>query len=145
MKPPFGHLAIWVCFIVSACTPKPQEIAFGEDACHSCLMSIVDTRHAAQLVTEKGRSYKFDAIECMVDYLNKQEPTDYAFVLVSDYESGILIDAEDATYLITSAIPSPMGAFLSALDHSESARALQKSKGGQLCSWKDLPQALSNR
>ena len=144
MKSVFGYLVVILCTL-SACTPKPQEIAFGEDACHSCLMTIVDTRHAAQLVTQKGRAYKFDAIECMVDYLNKQEPTEYPFVLVSDYESGALVNAEGATYLISPAIPSPMGAFLSAFDESDRAHAAQKSNAGQLYTWNDLPQALSNR
>jgi copper chaperone NosL len=140
----FGYAAIILCY-VSACTPAPQEIVYGEDACHSCLMTIVDTRHAAQLVTKKGRAYKFDAIECMVEYLNKSEPTEYAYLLVSDYDNGKLIDAETATYLISPAIPSPMGAFLSAFDEHERAHTLQKSQEGQLYTWKDLSEGLNSR
>lgn len=143
MKHQFGYAAIILCF-VSACTPSPQEIVYGEEACHSCLMTIVDMRHAAQLVTKKGRAYKFDAIECMVDYLNKSEPTEYAYILVSDYDNAKLIDAATATYLISQAIPSPMGAFLSAFGEYERAHTLQKSQEGQLYDWKDLSEALIN-
>lgn len=135
------YLFFFLCSL-TACTPAPQEIYFGEDACHFCLMTIVDDRHAGQLVTSKGKAYKFDAIECMVRSMRNTEETQYAFQLVSDYETGALIDAENATYLISPGIPSPMGAFLSAFESYDRAADVQKQKDGQLYDWTSLGQML---
>jgi copper chaperone NosL len=134
---------LFVAGIFIACATSPQDIRFGEDACHFCLMTIVDESHAAELVTSKGKVYKFDAIECMAQYLKKTEKTNYAFQLVSDYDKpGTLINAESATYLVSPAIPSPMGAFLSAFTSEDRAMELRKENDGQLYDWKTLQDSL---
>ena len=117
---------------------KPQEINFGEDACHYCSMTIVDRQHASQLVTDKGKSYKFDAIECMINHIS-ESTTPIALYLVTDYtHPEALIDAKKATFIISSNIPSPMKANLSALESKAEAEALQASKGGELYTWQAL-------
>ena len=78
-------------------------------------MTIVDRQHSAEIVTVKGKSYKYDAIECMMNDLSKWKRPDVALFLVADYDRpGELIDATNANYLISEDIPSPMGEFLSA-------------------------------
>ena len=122
-----------------SCTPSPKPIAFGSDACHYCKMTIVDQQHAAEVVTAKGKAFKFDAIECMVNYLGKQEAQEYAFLLANDYENpGEWIPAEASYYLISQAIPSPMGAYLSAFETRQRAQAVQSEKGGEVLDWKGL-------
>lgn len=58
--------------LLSACTPKAQSITYGADMCHFCKMNIVDVQHASEIVTKKGKVFKYDAIECM---LNSEEPS----------------------------------------------------------------------
>ena len=113
-----------ICGIsISACNTKPQPIEYGKDGCHYCTMTIVDRQHASQFVTSKGKAYKFDAIECMVNALNENDNGSYAHTLVSDFDNpGQLIDAQDASFLISKDIPSPMGAFLSAFTSKEAAQ-----------------------
>jgi copper chaperone NosL len=103
-------------------------------------MTIVDEQHAAELVTAKGRVYKFDAVECMVPYFNEhQEESPFAMVLVCDYgEPGNFIDGREAQYLICDAIPSPMGAHLSALASSDAAEKLADEKGGTVHDWTSI-------
>jgi copper chaperone NosL len=126
-----------------ACKPSPKAIHFGEDACHFCLMTIVDERHAAELVTSKGKVFKFDAIECMVRHLQNNGQTEFAYSLVCDYDNpGSLIDAEKATYLISPGIPSPMGAFLSAFASHARAMTMQTEKDGRVYDWNGLQQTL---
>ena len=128
-----------VCLLIS-CTPQAQTIEFGLDSCDACRMTIVDEQHAAELVTEKGRTYKFDAVECMVPYFNEhQKETPFALILVCDYnEPGILVDGREAHYLISEAIPSPMGGFLSALSTPQAAQELADTKGGSVYNWSSL-------
>ena len=102
-------------------------------------MTVMDPQHAAELVTFKGKVYKFDAIECMVNYLKNQEYSDFAHLLVHDYfKPSEWVDVNTCTFIISEAIPSPMGAYLSALSTLEKAEELQMTKGGQLFEWSEL-------
>lgn len=121
------------------CTPSPEPIDFGTDACAHCKMTIVDKPFAAELVTSKSKVYKFDAIECMVQFLGTGQAKQPALLLVRDYTNpDTWIDATKATYLVSQAIPSPMGGYLSAYTNAETASRLQGEKGGQLLDWNAL-------
>ncbi len=124
----------------AACSIAPKPIAYGDDHCHFCDMTVVDKTHAAEYTTKKGKSFPFDAIECMVrEVVRKDIEKDLAFVLVADYGNpGDLVDAKTATYLISEAIQSPMGANLSAFSSKETATSTQKEHGGKLYTWETL-------
>ncbi|SHH03455.1 nitrous oxide reductase accessory protein NosL [Flagellimonas flava] len=125
--------------LFSSCSAKPQEIEYGTDGCHFCRMTIVDKQHAAQIVTKKGKAYKFDAIECMVNYRNEMDPESVALYLNNHYtQPGELIDATASVFLISEGIPSPMGAFLTAFATQEEAAIEHNKHGGTLYSWEEL-------
>ncbi|MCL6267891.1 nitrous oxide reductase accessory protein NosL [Flagellimonas myxillae] len=125
--------------IFMGCTPKPQEIVYGTDGCHFCRMTIVDAQHAAQLVTKKGKAFKFDAIECMVNHLKDVDSNSVALYLCNHYnEPTDLIDATQATFLISKEIPSPMGEFLTAFSSKNLAEEVQKDHEGIIYSWNQL-------
>lgn len=125
--------------LLTACTPKPQAINYGTDKCDFCRMTIVDRQHASEVVTAKGKAFKFDAIECMINYVNEADANEFALFLVNDYLTpGALIDATTSTYLISPNIPSPMGAFLSAFESVEQAQATQAKQGGDLYEWNQI-------
>jgi len=122
-----------------SCTVQPQKIEYGKDACHFCRMNIVDQQHAAQMVTKKGKAFKFDATECMINYLNETENEQVGLLLVTDYNNPRdLIVANLATFIISENIPSPMGAFLTAVPTKEEALILQKAKEGDIYTWDEL-------
>lgn len=131
----FGALLLMV-----ACSPEPQPIEYGMDFCDFCRMTIVDKQHAAELVTTKGRVYKFDAIECQVQYMQQHQEVDFRYFLVTDYASteGGLFPAEDCTYLISPNLSSPMGANLTAFASQEVAQQFQTEKTGELYNWSSL-------
>lgn len=132
-------LYLFVLALVSACTVEPRQIRYGDDLCEFCKMTVVDSRHGAELVTAKGKVYVFDAIECMVAYKKENQEPGYAHVLVNDYlEPGRLVQAAQAAFLISPAIPSPMGANLSASADREAMAELAKEKGGDYYSWEEL-------
>lgn len=123
---------------ISSCNVEPGEIFYGEDTCHFCSMTIVDRQHAAQLVTDKGKIYKFDAIECMLNHLIENSGP-MAYYLVADFTiPEKLIDARKATFIISPNIPSPMKEDLSALGSRENAVKLQAEKDGNLYTWQEL-------
>jgi copper chaperone NosL len=102
-------------------------------------MTIVDRQHAAQIVTEKGKAFKFDATECMMNHLNDIDRTEIALFLVNDYSNpGELIDATKAFYLISEGIPSPMGEYLTAFETKERVEAILLEHDGDQLSWEQL-------
>jgi copper chaperone NosL len=142
---PFAYLILLVLFV--SCTVKVQPIEYGTDDCDFCKMGIVDNKHAAQLVTTKGKNYKFDAIECMLHYIEQQNQplTVYQHLLVADLlNPGVLIPAEEANFIISKNIPSPMGAFLSATKTKEQATELLEEYTGDHYTFATLRQQLSH-
>lgn len=132
-------LYILVLFILTGCEVQPVPIEFGKEECSFCKMTIVDRQHAAQLVTKKGKQFKFDAIECMLNSLNqKHNAQENQIYLVSDYGKGTMTKAEDATYLVSQAIKSPMGAFLSAFSSRTEAMITNDQHGGEIYTWEEI-------
>lgn len=127
------------CLILTSCNSTPKEMAYGSDSCHFCSMTVVDKQHAAQFMTNKGRSYVFDASECMLNHLKEIDPSTVALYLVNDYNApGKMIDATQATYLISKNIPSPMGEYLTAFASDEAALNAQLANKGELYTWAEL-------
>jgi len=127
--------------ITWSCSVEPQPINYGSDACEFCKMTIVENRWAAEIVTDKGKAYKYDAIECMMNYMNRNDINsgEMALLLVDDYSNpGVLIDARKATYIKSEAIPSPMGAFLSAFSSAGDAKITVDEKGGDVFDFNEL-------
>jgi len=102
-------------------------------------MNIVDKQHAAEIVTQKGKAYKYDAIECMMRDILERDETEIALFLITDYYNpGKLVDATKAVYLISENLPSPMGANLTGFESKSKAEEKKKKKSGTLYSWDEL-------
>ena len=127
---------ILLIFLLVSCKVEPQPIEFGHDACHFCTMGIADPIFAAEIVTVKGKVYKYDSIECLIRSL-KEMNTENKFILVMDYTNpGTFINAEDATFLISYDTRSPMGANLSAFPDKESIDRYELE--GTLFNWESI-------
>lgn len=139
MKTLKHYLVFILLLMLIGCNVSPKSIDYGNDGCHFCKMTIVDKLHAAEVVTKKGKVYKFDATECMINFMDEFDTTEIELYLSNNYtEPGELIDATEATYLISKNVPSPMGAFLSAFEEDEQAKIVQMEKDGKLYTWEEL-------
>lgn len=138
------YLAILFLLVAAVgCSVKPQPINFGKDACVFCKMNIVDKQHAAELVTNKGKVFKYDAIECLLQDTERNKEDEVSLYLVVDYLNPEgFIDATKATYLVSEAIPSPMGAYLSAFKEQSKAKDFVKTEDDKLYSWSEIQQGI---
>ena len=137
----YFYLSVSLVFILSfsSCAVEPVPIDYGNDACHFCKMNIVDNQHAAEIVTVKGKAYKYDAIECMMNNRFDWPEEEIALYLMTDYGTpGKLVDATKAIYLISQNLPSPMGGNLSGFEDVSFANEILKEKGGELLMWEAL-------
>lgn len=119
-----------------ACEQKPEAIKYGDDECELCRMRVMDDKYGAELVTDKGKVYKYDSIECLIGYaLNKNLIGEQNhLMLVSDYSKpGELVDAKKSFYVHNNNFRSPMGLNVSAfLNESEQQKFLAENSGEKL-------------
>jgi len=139
----FIAIALLLC---SNCSTGPKIIDYGHDGCHFCKMTIVDKIHGSELITDKGKVFKFDATECMLNYLSDNKELPIHSLLTNYYEAPTeFIAVEEATFLISEKLPSPMGANLTAFQIKASAEKVQLENGGDLYNWEALKTHLKQR
>jgi copper chaperone NosL len=135
------HAAALLGAAALACgTPGPAPIAWGEAACAHCHMTIVDQRFAAELVTRTGRVYAFDDAGCLATFAvtGPLEPDQVHSAWVTDFrQPGTLIPAQDAIFLRTEAVRTPMSSNLLAVPRA-AGDSLQAALGGTLLDWSQV-------
>lgn len=101
-----------------ACQIEPEPINYGKDNCHFCKMTIMDAKFAAEVVTEKGKIYKYDDLSCMVKSLkmDTKSAATHAFVLVNDFNTQKFVDAKKATLVENADYRSPMSGNVAAFE-----------------------------
>lgn len=134
----FGTLVL----LLAACSQEPVEIHYGSDECAYCKMMITNDHFATQLITEKGKSYTFDSIECLAALQNEHaDELEGAKMWVSDYnQPGHWLDARKAQYVESEVIKSPMGRSLLALPSAQEAEEMIREKPGTLLKWDKVSQ-----
>ncbi len=136
-----SFILLLAIFLIVSCKPKVNPIEYGTDGCEFCKMTIMDKRYGTEVVTSKGKVFKFDAIECMINYLhkNKDKSNEFKLVLVTPYTTPeTLIEANQTFILRSKNLPSPMGAYLTAFPLKKEAEDVQNEKGGDIYNWNEL-------
>jgi copper chaperone NosL len=117
----------------------PTPIKFKVDRCDHCKMTIMDARFAGEMITEKGRAYKFDDVKCMVNYINENPTPKSRSVWISAYEStNALLDATKAFYVKSEILKSPMGGNIAAFSTREAAEESARKFQTDVITWETL-------
>jgi copper chaperone NosL len=141
------RVAGWGSVLVAAALlgcarPAPRAIAYGEEPCRHCHMTIADPRFAAELVTTTGKVYVFDDVGCLAAFLHEGTvPSSQVHSLwVYDYLlPDSLLDARQAVYLRVDTLATPMASHVAALHAGPAADSLRLRLGGTLLTWDRLP------
>lgn len=122
-----------------SCSTEPQPIEYHVDQCADCKMNISDQRFGAELVTIKGKIYKYDAAECMIRAVNLKGEAEFEHILVTDFNKPKqFIDATSATFLISELRPSPMGANLSSYVGKDQIEATMINEEAKILDWNQI-------
>lgn len=121
----------------------PPAIRYGAEACAACGMVIDDARFAAAW-TSPHTSRHYDDIGCMVTDLLKHPAPQDARMYVHDIESEAWLPASDATYLLSSAIRTPMAYGIAATATREAADRLSARYQARVQAWAALAAARTN-
>ena len=127
--------------VIAGCSPGPEPIEYGAVKCDHCKMLIMDRKFGSELVTVKGKVYKFDAVECLAEFMLDSSVTaeNTHSLWVSDFEPPHeFLIAEKAFYLQSERIKSPMGLGLSAYSSAERADEFRRKYGGKVLNFEQM-------
>lgn len=126
--------------LLTACSQEPAKINYNSDECAQCRMMIMDSRFATQAVTSTGKAIKFDSIECLASYIkeHKAELEDAKYWVNNFRNPGSWVKAEQAEYVKSEVIKSPMGRSLLALKTHDEVNAHLDEYPGKELSWEEL-------
>ncbi len=148
MKEMFIITLISAIMFTAGCSDGPEPINYGTDQCSHCRMTIVDKKYGSELVTVKGKVFKFDAAECMVNYIKVKgtNENEYSNILVTEMTSPEkFIDAGTASFLISPKLRSPMGENISSFGDRNTADKYKSDYGGEIYDWNSLRQYMNAR
>lgn len=117
----------------TACETGPDPIRYGQDNCHHCKMTLTDKRFGAEVVTQKGKVYKFDDLNCLANFLKSGEvlPENIAQTLSIDFKkAGLFVPVQQAFFLQNEAIKSPMRADVACFSDQKNLDAVKAEIGG---------------
>ena len=138
----------FLLFIIISCSNQPEPINYGIDECEFCRMQISDNRYGAELVTDKGKVYKFDSIECLIEFAmvkNLIGDSDQKFLVTDFAQPETFIDASTAFYVHNDNFRSPMGLNVMAFDSEVSRQKFVAESGGNLLNWIDVIELVKQR
>ncbi len=129
--------------LISCSQTGAEAIKLHKDNCDFCKMTIADGRFAAELITDKGRVYKFDDVSCMLRYANQNKKHNYRQKYVNDYcADNVLIDAATAFFIYSDKVRSPMRGDIAGFSSKESADKYSKEWSAEILNLEKLRAAI---
>lgn len=103
-------------------------------------MTIMDKKFAAELVTPKGKVFKFDDIICLRQFAENTPQPPNTLYYVNDYlgEKATVLDASKAVFLKHGLFKSPMNGNYAAFSTQADAQHLKDSLQLPFITWETL-------
>lgn len=133
-------ISIAFLLLLAACSTQTEPINYGTDACTFCKMTIMDKKYAGEVVSKKGKNFKFDDVSCLIKYVKVNQLTDdeTAIIVVNNFNKPHdFLEAKNAVFVQDSNINSPMGGNFAAFASLESVDKSLVSVKNQY-SWADI-------
>ncbi|MBK9989849.1 MAG: nitrous oxide reductase accessory protein NosL [Verrucomicrobia bacterium] len=120
---------------------QPKAINYGRDECAECKMTLVNQRYGAELISAKGKVFKFDDLNCLLAFEKKNAagPAPQAYVVDCNRPNQFL-SSDQAILLQHDGLRTPMGSRFAAFASEtelETART-QLGGAGKTLRWPDL-------
>jgi copper chaperone NosL len=133
-------VALAVVVALSSCGSGLQAIRYGQDNCDFCKMAFTDRHFGGEVISKKGKVYKFDDVHCLVTSLKTGVPAagDVAGIYLVDYNGGPWIKAADAFLLYSENFHTPMNGNIAAFADAAARDAQIIHSEGKAFTWKEL-------
>jgi copper chaperone NosL len=133
----------FILFFLVSCSAQPEPLKIGQDVCQLCKMGIADAKFGGEVITKKGKIFKFDDIGCMIKFIRSGgvEQKDIKETVVINYEKqNDFINTDKASFLVDETIKSPMNFHIAAF--ANAAEAAKIVPAGKTLTWNELYQRI---
>ena len=134
-------VAVFLMMGLASCSTGPQPIKLGSDACAFCKMTISYKNFGAEIMTKKGKAYKFDDTHCLIAFMheNTVDPKDIkATYLVNFVEPHNFIESSEVLLLKSEDLHSPMGGNVASFDNKNKLDEVAEKVKGEIITWEAL-------
>lgn len=141
MKAGYIYIIAVAGLLLFSCNSKPEPFMYGKDICHLCKMGIIDPKFGCEVITKKGKIYKFDDVICIARFLHSgtiEEKEIKKKVVINFEKENDFLAIETAYFVVAPGIKSPMGSNTAAFLNKESAEKFLNSQDGQKISWSEI-------
>lgn len=130
-------IPVILAITISSCSgPGKDPIVINKEHCIYCKMMISDLKYAAEIVTKKGRAYKFDDLICMTAFLKEEPGFQVKDIYVSDFNPPHeLHHSTDLNFYITNEHKGPMGGNIIAVYKSNDDSAFIQNTNATPVGW----------
>jgi len=138
---PAAAMAALISLFISSCNNGPQTIVLGKDHCDFCKMTISDARFGAEIITKKGRVFKFDDAHCILSFLQQKDfdRNEVKNIYFKDFSGEhSLIKSNEALFLKSENLKSPMEGNIDAFSNRDSLNKIMTEYKGNVMSWDNL-------
>jgi copper chaperone NosL len=133
-------IVVFLLLLVIGCRSEnsPVSINKGVDMCEYCRMMVYDFHYAGEIVT-KRKVYKFDDIGCMLAYAQSNNMSlEKAHFWVMDFDGATWIKGEEAYFVISPGIRTPMGYGIIAFKDPIKAKETADKTRGEVIQFESL-------
>ena len=129
--------AVAAFFIISmiSCNTKPEAFAYGKDICDDCKMTIMDPKFGGEIITKKGKIFKFDDAHCLAHFIKTGpvKTADIAHTVFVDYKNNKnFLDINSLFFVVSPQMKSPMNSNAAAFPDQETAKKIAEENGGEV-------------
>lgn len=128
-------------FPLSCSNHRPADIHYGEDQCSYCMMNIVNNAFGTELVSSKGKVFKFDSIECLSAFMQSKNNEEIGAhsLWITDFDNpGTFVALDKAFFVLSETQNSPMGLGLVGFRDPDHAKTFAGKTRGRIVSWDDV-------
>lgn len=133
--------AIFTIVLFTSCSAGPVPITPGRDNCQFCKMTISDIRFGAEIITQKGKIFKFDDPQCAISFLSAHPEinTSLREIYFTDFfDSHSLLPSGTSYFLKSEKLRGPMGGMYTAFKSMENLNKVKLEFTGSVVKWNEM-------
>jgi copper chaperone NosL len=137
-KVTFAAALVSLLFTLPSCTATVEPVVIGSDNCNFCKMTISDARFGVEVITKKGKIFKYDETHCFLAAQKKGNlnKSDIKEIYLTDYlGKHELVLQEKSFFLKSEELKSPMGGNVAAFSNFDSLKKYSELLHGEEISW----------
>jgi len=127
--------------LIISCSTGPQPLMVGKDECFYCKMPVAEKKFGAEIITEKGKCYKFDDVGCMINFMKynfstNEKAKNILTVNYADHQQ--FLNVNDCVFLKSVVLHSPMNSGIAAFESTNEVQRFLREFPGSVLSWNQL-------